>query len=77
MKDLNIPSIGEIQEETATSTDYYGEQRINAKGYTLVDCLSIDKIQMKQPIQLSITKDRVMRNQFHVHFHYKVITFIY
>ncbi len=43
MKDLNIPSIDEIQEETATSTDYYGEQRINAKGYTLVDCLSIDK----------------------------------
>ena len=43
MKDLNIPSIDEIQEETATSTDYYGEQRINAKGYTLVDCLSIYK----------------------------------
>lgn len=43
MKDLNIPSIDEIQEGTATSTDYYGEQRINAKGYTLVDCLSIDK----------------------------------
>lgn len=43
MKDLNIPSIDKIQEETATSTDYYGEQRINAKGYTLVDCLSIDK----------------------------------
>ena len=43
MKDLNIPSIDGIKEETATSTDYYGEQRINAKGYTLVDCLSIDK----------------------------------
>lgn len=43
MISLNIPQLDKITEETATLTKYYGEPHINAKGFSLIDYLTVDK----------------------------------
>lgn len=43
MKDVDIPHLDAISEETASEIHYYSEPRINAKGFSLVTSLSVDK----------------------------------
>lgn len=42
-KNLDIPALDNISEETSTITDYYSEIDINAKGFSLITFLKINK----------------------------------
>lgn len=42
-KNIDIPTMENIPEEIATTTDFYSEPTINAKGFSLVNHLSVDK----------------------------------
>lgn len=42
-KDLDISALDYISEETSTTTDYYSEIEINAKGFSLITFLKINK----------------------------------
>lgn len=43
MKDIDIPHLDAISEEMASEVNYYSQPHINAKGYSLVTCLRVDK----------------------------------
>lgn len=43
MKDMDIPQLKEIPREAANTMEYYSEPRINARGYSFVTGLSVDK----------------------------------
>lgn len=42
-KNLDIPALDNISEETSTTTDYYSEIDINAKGFSLITFLKISE----------------------------------
>ncbi|WP_027088760.1 hypothetical protein [Thomasclavelia saccharogumia] len=42
-KNLDVPDLDNIDEETSTTTDYYSEAYINARGFSLITFLKLNK----------------------------------